>query len=163
MPLCWAHAEYVSLVRSHQDGVCFDRIEPAYQRYVGARTGSALEMWSLAHPSPGIARGKALRIILDRPAAVHWSFDGWKTAMDQEAADAGFGCWFVDLPSDRAPAGGSLLFTFQWKDGWHGKDFQVEVFAPTPGPKAQLNGSMAQRAATAASSPRLALEPLVDK
>jgi GH15 family glucan-1,4-alpha-glucosidase len=32
MPLCWAHAEYVTLVRSHKDGVCFDRIEPVYQQ-----------------------------------------------------------------------------------------------------------------------------------
>ncbi|MGO9203498.1 MAG: hypothetical protein ACLQM8_23495 [Limisphaerales bacterium] len=34
MPLCWAHAEYVSLARSAHDGVCFDRVEPAFQRYV---------------------------------------------------------------------------------------------------------------------------------
>ena len=29
MPLCWSHAEYISLVRSRHDGVCFDRVEPA--------------------------------------------------------------------------------------------------------------------------------------
>ncbi|HUC83647.1 MAG TPA: glycoside hydrolase family 15 protein, partial [Candidatus Acidoferrales bacterium] len=34
MPLCWSHAEYISLVRSRRDGVCFDRVEPAFQRYV---------------------------------------------------------------------------------------------------------------------------------
>ena len=34
MPLCWSHAEYISLVRSRHDGVCFDRVEPAFQRYV---------------------------------------------------------------------------------------------------------------------------------
>jgi len=33
MPLCWAHAEYISLVRSAHDGVCFDRVEPVFQRY----------------------------------------------------------------------------------------------------------------------------------
>ena len=27
MPLCWAHAEYLTLVRSRKDAVCFDRIE----------------------------------------------------------------------------------------------------------------------------------------
>src|SRR5881397_685859 len=32
MPLCWSHAEYISLVRSRHDGVCFDRVEPAFQR-----------------------------------------------------------------------------------------------------------------------------------
>ena len=34
MPLCWSHAEYISLVRSRHDGVCFDRVEPAFRRYV---------------------------------------------------------------------------------------------------------------------------------
>ena len=34
MPLCWSHAEYISLVRSRHDGVCFDRVESAFQRYV---------------------------------------------------------------------------------------------------------------------------------
>jgi glucoamylase len=33
MPLCWSHAEYVSLVRSAHDGICFDRVEPAFQRW----------------------------------------------------------------------------------------------------------------------------------
>src|SRR3989475_1415187 len=34
MPLCWSHAEYVALVRSRHDGVCFDRVDPAFARYV---------------------------------------------------------------------------------------------------------------------------------
>src|SRR5438874_1770354 len=34
MPLCWSHAEYVALVRSRHDGVCFDRVESAFRRYV---------------------------------------------------------------------------------------------------------------------------------
>ena len=58
MPLCWAHAEYVSLVRSHKDGVCFDRIEPVYQRYAKAQTDSQIEMWTLAHQPQRVAQGK---------------------------------------------------------------------------------------------------------
>src|SRR5437867_4714177 len=34
MPLCWSHAEYISLVRSRHDGVCLGCVEPAFQRYV---------------------------------------------------------------------------------------------------------------------------------
>jgi len=34
MPLCWSHAEYLSLVRSRRDGRVFDRVESAFQRYV---------------------------------------------------------------------------------------------------------------------------------
>ena len=49
MPLCWSHAEYISLVRSRHDGVCFDRIEPAFQRYVAKPVTSRHEMWTLRH------------------------------------------------------------------------------------------------------------------
>jgi glucoamylase len=127
MPLCWAHAEYISLVRSHKDGVCFDRIEPVYQRYAKGRTGSKIEMWTLAHQSQRIAQGKTLRIITEKAVAIHWSFDGWKTANGLVTRDAGFGCWFGDLPSVQLQAETSIVFTFLWQEGWEEKDFQVEI------------------------------------
>ena len=127
MPLCWSHAEYLSLVRSHKDGVCFDRIEPVYQRYAKAKTGSKIEMWTVAHQPQQIGRGKTLRIITDKAAAIHWSFDGWSTANDLVTRDSGFGCWFADLPSDQLPAGASIVFTLLWQAGWEGKDFQVAI------------------------------------
>jgi glucoamylase len=127
MPLCWTHAEYVSLVRSHKDGVCFDRIEPVYQRYARAGTGSKIEMWTLAHQPQRIAPGKTLRIITEKAATIHWSFDGWATAHDLESRDAGFGCWFGDVPSDQFQAGGHIVFTLLWQEGWAGRNFQVLV------------------------------------
>ena len=127
MPLCWAHAEYATLVRSHKDGVCFDRIEPVYQRYAKAGTSSAIDMWTLAQQPQQIAKGKRLRIITDRSAKIHWSVDGWATANDLETREAGLGCWFADLPSDQLPAGARIVFTLLWQEGWEGKDFQVAI------------------------------------
>ena len=131
MPLCWAHAEYVSLVRSQKDGVCFDRIEPVYQRYAKAGTGSKMEMWTLAHQPQRIAQGKMLRIITDKEATIHWSLDGWETANDLTTRDAGFGCWFGDLPTDQLQAGAGIVFTFLRQGGWEGKDFQLGIAART--------------------------------
>ncbi|MEO2089487.1 MAG: glycoside hydrolase family 15 protein, partial [Gemmataceae bacterium] len=127
MPLCWSHAEYVSLVRSRKDGVCFDRIEPVYQRYAKAGTGSKIEMWTLAHQPQRIDCGKALRIITGNAATIHWSFDGWATANDLESRDTGFGCWFGDLPSDQLPAGARVVFAFMGQEGQERKDFQVAI------------------------------------
>lgn len=127
MPLCWAHAEYVTLVRSRHDGVCFDRIEPVYQRYAKAGTGSKLEMWTFAHQSPRIAKGKGLRIITEQAAKIHWSFDGWAAAADTQTRETGLGCWFADLPTANLPPGARVLFTFFWKEGWEGKDFSVAI------------------------------------
>jgi glucoamylase len=132
MPLCWSHAEYMSLVRSHKDGVCFERIEPVYQRYAKAKTGSQIEIWTLAHQPQRIASGKTLRIITDRAAKIHWSFDKWATADDLEMRDTGLGCWFGDLPSDRLPASARIVFTFLWPEGGDGKDFQVRIAESLP-------------------------------
>ena len=60
MPLCWSHAEYVSLVRSAHDGVCFDRVEPAFQRYVVNPVASRHEMWSVRHPIRRMPPGQIL-------------------------------------------------------------------------------------------------------
>ena len=125
MPLCWSHAEYVSLVRSHKDGVCFDRIEPVYQRYAKAGTGSTIEMWTFAHQPQRIAPGKTLRVITESAATIHWSFDGWATANDVGTRDAGFGCWFVDLPSGQLPTGARIDFAVLSHEG----DFRVAIQA----------------------------------
>ena len=127
MPLCWSHAEYVSLVRSHRDGVCFDRIEPVYQRFAKASTGSRVEMWTLAHQPQSIVQGKTLRIVTEKAATVHWSFDEWATANDLQMRDGGFGCWFGDLPSDHLEAGARISLTLLWQRGWEGRDFQVAI------------------------------------
>ena len=50
-----------------------------------------------------------------------------KSANDLETRDAGFGCWFADLPSNNLPAGVNVLFTFRWQERWEGKDFQVQI------------------------------------
>ena len=132
MPLCWAHAEYLALVRSHKDGVCFDRIEPVYQRYAKARTGSTVDMWTFAHQPQRIAAGHTLRVITATAATIHWTFDGWVTTNDLETRDTGFGCWFGDLPSDRLGAGGRIIFTVWQRERWEGRDFQVEIDASLP-------------------------------
>ncbi len=36
VPLVWAHAEYLKLLRSAVDGKVFDRIDPVYERYCDA-------------------------------------------------------------------------------------------------------------------------------
>ena len=125
MPLCWAHAEYMSLARSRHDGVCFDRIDPVYQRYAKARTGSKIEMWTFAHQPRRIGKGKGLRIITEQAAKIHWTFDAWATANDLETRDSGLGLHWTDLPTNKLPEGTRVVFTFNWTEvnRWEGRDF----------------------------------------
>jgi glucoamylase len=130
VPLCWAHAEYLTLVRSYKDGVCFDRIEPVYQRYAKGRTGSQIEIWTLAHQLQRIPQGTTFRIVTERAATIRWSTDGWVTESNLDTCDAGFGCWFADVPSEPLEAGARIVFTLLWQETWEEKDFQVNVDAP---------------------------------
>ncbi|HZZ58562.1 MAG TPA: glycoside hydrolase family 15 protein [Opitutaceae bacterium] len=129
MPLCWAHAEYLSLVRSRHDGVCFDRIEPVYRRYAQGRSEGRLEMWTFAHRPGKMRKGAGLRIILEQPARIHWSADGWTSVGDLETTASALGMHWADLPTFQLPTGARVLFTFQWRQGgrWEGRDFSVAV------------------------------------
>ena len=73
MPLCWSHAEYVSLVRSAHDGICFDRVEPAFQRYVVNPVPSRHEICSFRHQLRRLPHGRILRIIVAEDATLVWS------------------------------------------------------------------------------------------
>ncbi len=109
MPLCWAHAEYLSLVRSRADGVPFDRIAPAYERYVRQRSTSDIEMWTLTHRRTRISAGKTLRVITGHPAVIQWRVTGGPVG-EVTARESGLGLWFADLPSAKFPAGAEIEF-----------------------------------------------------
>jgi glucoamylase len=108
--------------------VCFDRIEPAFQRYVANPVRSLHEIWSFRHPLRHVPRGKTLRIVVSADATVHWSSDGWQNTLSGEAIkNDSLKLWFVDLPT--ATLDGEIEFTFFWKDAarWEGRNFPVEV------------------------------------
>ena len=130
MPLCWSHAEYISLVRSRRDGVCFDRVEPAFQRYVVNPVQSRHEIWSLRHPLRRMAHGKTLRIILAAEATIVWSTDDWThTNQSDTAHESGLNLWFADFPTAEWPAGSVFEFTCFWRidQRWQGRNWQVSV------------------------------------
>jgi glucoamylase len=130
MPLCWSHAEYVSLVRSAHDGVCFDRVEPVFQRYVAKPVASRHEIWTFRHPLRRMAYGKTLRIIVATDATIVWSANDWASTNKAETAHIGaLNVWYVDLPTVACPDGSTIQFTFFWKEAqrWEGRNYSVAI------------------------------------
>jgi len=130
MPLCWAHAEYLSLVRSARDGVCFDRIEPVFQRYVVNKARNSHEMWSASHSICQLPQGRILRLIVAADATMVWTADGWAGTNRTDATHLGsLDIWFADIPTEKFPVGSVIEFTFCWKEGqrWEGKNYSVKV------------------------------------
>jgi glucoamylase len=127
MPLCWAHAEYLTLLRSRKDGAVFDCIPAVQKRYCQNKQECPYEFWTFAHQPGSIALGKVLRIVTAASVMVHWSMDGWQTVKDQQTEETNLGCWFIDLPADQLRTGAEIVFTFRWPEGWHGHDFRVSI------------------------------------
>ncbi len=130
MPLCWSHAEYVSLVRSRRDGVVFDRVEPAYQRYVAQPAQSQHEIWSFRHQTRRIPSRKTLRLLTGARAVVRWTIDAWEHINDSESKTTGLpGLFFADLPTGSLGPETVVEFTFNWPEAerWEGRNFRVTI------------------------------------
>jgi glucoamylase len=130
MPLCWSHAEYISLVRSRHDGVCFDRVESAHQRYVVERVESRFEMWTMRHQIRLMPRGKTLRVVLAKDAVVTWTSDNWETTNTANTIRChALNLWHVDFATEGLRPSAALEFTFFWNDSlnWEGKNFKVSI------------------------------------
>jgi glucoamylase len=136
MPLCWSHAEYLTLVRSRHDGVPFDRVDAAYQRYVVNPVPSQHEIWMLRHPIRVMGQGKTLRIFLPAEATVVWTIDGWKQTNESHANYVDdLNLWFADLPTAELAGKSQVEFTFSWTrdQRWEGRNFRVQVIENAPG------------------------------
>ncbi|HEX8678366.1 MAG TPA: hypothetical protein VF683_00275, partial [Chthoniobacterales bacterium] len=114
MPLCWAHAEYLSLVRSRANGEPFDRIAPAYERYARQRREPGeIEMWTLAHRLRRLPAGKTLRIVTESAGPVRWAIEGTQLAGATEALPTPLGLFFADLPTANLTSQAEMVFEIE--------------------------------------------------
>jgi len=129
MPLMWAHAEYIKLLRSISDGQIFDLIPIVAERYQRGHGRKDLEVWKASRRVRAILAGSVLRILSAGPFRLRWSLDNSHPAGNaglpaggagkgnppamQEAAStpSGLGLEYVDIPT-RAGQAATLRFAF---------------------------------------------------
>jgi glucoamylase len=133
VPLVWAHAEYLKLLRSALDGKVFDRIEPVYARYCKPEGRKGLrgdiEIYSLRRPIQKLPAGATLRILHEDRFAVTWSADGWKTVNVSQCRSLGSAGYSVDISTAGSPPGGELSWTLQWTEQgrWLGYNVNLKI------------------------------------
>ena len=71
MPLVWAHAEHVKLLRSLADGRIFDMPPQPRQRYQLDGIRSRRDVWRVNHKCRNLSAGRILRVEVLAAAAVH--------------------------------------------------------------------------------------------
>ena len=135
VPLVWAHAEYLKLLRSAVDGKVFDRIDPMYERYCEpegrkhCRRG--LEIYSRRRPIQEMDAGNTLRILDESRFEVVWTDDGWKT----KGTTGSRGLGSAGFSADITPKAGSeeVEWTIHWTDpaagtdAWLGYNVKVKI------------------------------------
>ena len=129
MPLVWAHAEYIKLVRSLEEKNVFDTPPQTVKRYIKESHPAVYASWRFNHKIRSMPKGLKLRIEVLAPALVHWSIDGWKSAKDTTTYDTGFNLHAADLDVTNLKKGDKIVFTFYWRDSnnWEGTDFTVVI------------------------------------
>jgi glucoamylase len=129
MPLMWAHAEYIKLLRSTQDGKVFDLIPEVVNRYLGDRQAcKSLEIWKFNRQVSQVKRGRSLRIQTFAPFQLHWSQDNWQTVQDIDSTATSLDIHYVDISVANAQQN-QIEFTFFWTQAsqWENKNYQVAI------------------------------------
>jgi len=133
VPLVWAHAEYLKLLRSALDGKVFDRIEPVYQRYCEpegrAHTRRDLQIYTLRRPIQTIIAGDTLRIVDEKQFVLVWTSDGWQTTHNTQSRSLTSAGFSAEIPPGSST--GQIEWTLHWvePDSWLGYNVVVKIEA----------------------------------
>ena len=129
MPLAWAHAEYITLLRSLAEGAVFDMPTLTVQRYQRERQAPRLRDWRENWRRMAIPSGQLLRVELNEPALIRWTDDNWATSNDIPTAPTGLGLYAAELPTRWLTSGRQVIFTWRRERDaqWRGENFTIAV------------------------------------
>ncbi|MGI4830997.1 MAG: glycoside hydrolase family 15 protein, partial [Janthinobacterium lividum] len=106
MPLAWAHAEYIKLLRSLHANAIWDAVPQTMERYVTRRHPARFQIWRPKQRRGFVTAGKDLRIDLDVPSRLHWRLDRVET--ETETTDSGMGLHTATLALATAQPGSAV-------------------------------------------------------
>jgi len=128
MPLMWAHAEYVKLLRSVADERVFDLIPVVADRYLGNKGRKDLEVWKPIRRVRSVAPGHTLRIQAPGEFQLRWTTDDHGTFHEAASTPSGLGIGFVDILIAEDQAAPVRFTFFCPADGrWEDREYEVSV------------------------------------
>lgn len=96
MPLVWAHAEYLKLLRSLDGQAIWDQVPQAIARYVHSRHPARFQIWRPEQRRAFLTAGKDLRVDLSHPATIFWGRRGREQSLP--TTDSRLGLHTATLP-----------------------------------------------------------------
>jgi glucoamylase len=129
VPLVWAHAEYIKLLRSVRDGKIFDLIPAVSERYLTLnRHYHPREIWKPVHQPRSIPAGWPIRVQADSSFRLRWTDDEWTSIHDTDSIQTSLGINYVDITASSSRTS-PIKFTFFWTASgkWEERDYAVEL------------------------------------
>ncbi len=129
MPLVWAHAEYIKLLRSLKERKVWDMPPQPVERYQVQKKTAPFQIWTFGQQRSRVREGKNLRIDCLKASKLRWTADHWKTTHDAQTTDSSLGVHYAMLSSASLERGTQIEFTFFWTEAgkWEGRNFTVGV------------------------------------
>ena len=128
MPLMWAHAEYIKLLRSISNNRVFDCIPVVADRYLQQKGRKDLEVWKPLRQVRRMRGGDTLRVLLAEPFRLRWSLNH-DNPHETASSPSGLGPEFVDIATSKSQ-NAPVRFSFVEGSGAPlDTQFEVQVIA----------------------------------
>ena len=129
MPLVWAHAEFLKLLRARREKrpiELLNSLEKHLRRKV-AKVGTW--HWRTDAPFDTLPANRDLLVEMESPFVMHIGFGGWKAIEDRSSATLPFGRHGVRLGKDELAGNRVLDFTryFSRDSKWEGNDYHIWI------------------------------------
>lgn len=130
MPLVWAHAEFLKLLRVATSKTPIEMLGCVRQRYQGTTSGGGCLHWRPKGRFKRLPPGRSLLIELKKPFQLHFSTDGWTTVKDRSSTPLPFDMHGVRFNASELEGMKLLSFTFKYPEkpypfNWERKDYEI--------------------------------------
>ena len=129
MPLVWAHAEHIKLLRSLADGAVFDRPPQPVRRYLREKRAARCRPWRPDWRTPQSRRAGCCGWTCPSRRWCTGARTAGRPAATARTSDTGLGIHTVELATDGLIAGQTIVFTWfcLGTEKWLGQDHSVVV------------------------------------
>jgi glucoamylase len=135
MPLVWAHAEFLKLLRARREKRPIELLN-SLEEHLRRKTATVGTWhWRTDTPFDALPANRDLLVEMESPFVLHMGFDGWKAVEDRSSAALPFGRHGVRLGKDELAGKRVLDFTrfFSRDSKWEGNDYRIWIAPSSSG------------------------------
>ena len=127
MPLVWAHAEFLKLLRTRQEKRPIELLNSVEKHFRRKVADVGTWHWRTDTPFDALPAHRDLLVEMESPFVLHVGFDGWQAVEDRPSAPLAFGRHGVRLRKNEFAGNRVLDFTryFIRDSKWEGADHHL--------------------------------------